>query len=142
MQQFSHENFFRSEKEGPGSERSFGLVMAAVLTLLAAVNFWHQKQAWPWLGAIALCFAIAALIAPDLLKPLNRLWYRLGILLHAVVNPVVMGVLFYLAIWPTGLVFRLRHKDLLRLKRQPETDSYWIVRQPPGPAAETMRDQF
>ena len=98
MQQFGHENFFRSEKEGPGSERSFGLVMAAVVTLLAAVNFWHQKHAWPWLGATALCFAASALIAPELLKPLNKLWYRLGMLLHAVVNPIVMGVLFYVAI--------------------------------------------
>jgi hypothetical protein len=116
--------------------------MASALTLLAMVNFWHQKHAWPWLGAIALCFAAGALVAPRLLKPLNRLWYKFGMMLHAVINPVVMGILFFVAIWPTSLVFRLRRKDLLRLKLEPENDSYWIIRQPPGPAPETMKDQF
>ena len=143
MKQYSsHENFSRSEKDGPGSERSFGLVMAAVFALLAAVNFWHQKHAWPWLCAGALFFAASGMLAPAMLKHLNKLWYRFGMLLHAVVNPIIMGILFYLTIWPTGLIFRLRHKDLLRLKREPESDSYWIVRQPPGPAPETMKDQF
>jgi Saxitoxin biosynthesis operon protein SxtJ len=142
MQQASFENFSRSKQVGPGSERSFGLVMAAVLSLLGAINFWHQKQAWRWLVAIALCFAVAALVAPRLLKPLNKLWYKFGMMLHAAVNPIIMGILFFVAIWPTGLVFRLRRKDLLRLKREPDSSSYWIVRLPPGPAPETMKDQF
>lgn len=116
--------------------------MAAALSLLAIANFAHQKHDWPWLAVLALCLATSALFFPDLLKPINKLWYRFGMLLHAVVNPVVMAALFYAAIWPTGLVFRLRHTDLLRLKREPDSDTYWIVRDPPGPLPETMNNQF
>ncbi|WP_244550085.1 hypothetical protein [Bradyrhizobium sp. cf659] len=62
-------------------------------------------------------------------------------LLHRIVNPIVMGLLFYGTILPTGLVMRLRNRDLLRLKREPDAESNWIARTP-GPAPETMRDQF
>jgi hypothetical protein len=66
---------------------------------------------------------------------------RLGLLLHRIVNPIVMGLLFFGTIWPTGLVMRLRGRDLLRLKREPASETYWIAREP-GPQPETMRDQF
>ena len=65
----------------------------------------------------------------------------LGLLLHRIVNPIVMGLLFYGTILPTGLVMRLRGRDLLRLRRDPAAETYWITRTP-GPAPETMRDQF
>ncbi len=54
----------------------------------------------------------------------------------------MMGLLFYLTIWPTGLIMRITGKEFLRLKREPDRDSYWIVRDPPGPPRESMRDQF
>jgi hypothetical protein len=54
----------------------------------------------------------------------------------------VMGLLFYLTVTPTGLLMRLFRKDPLRLRFDPEAKSYWIERQPPGPAPETMRHQF
>ena len=73
---------------------------------------------------------------------MNWLWFRFGLLLHSVVNPVIMGVVFYVAVLPTGLVMRALGKDLLRLKFEPDRDTYWIARQPPGPAPETMKDQF
>jgi hypothetical protein len=63
-------------------------------------------------------------------------------LLHAVVNPLIMGLVFYGAVLPTGLVMRALGKDVLRLKLEPDRDSYWLDRQPPGPAPETMKDQF
>jgi hypothetical protein len=81
------------------------------------------------------------LLWPSSLRPLNRLWMKLGLLLHRIVNPIVMGLLFYGTIWPTGLVMRMRGRDLLRLKRDPSAASYWIARVP-GPAPETMKDQF
>jgi hypothetical protein len=64
------------------------------------------------------------------------------LLLHRIVNPVVMALMFYGTVLPTGIVMRLMGKDLLRLKWRPDAETYWIVRSPPGPAAETMRDQF
>jgi len=129
-------------KEQPGSPRNFGLVMAAALAVLAGLNFWHHGRTWPWLFAIALSFLASALFIPRALAPLNRLWFRFGLVLHAIVNPVVMALLFYGAVVPTGLVMRLLGRDLIRLKRNPNADSYWIVRTPPGPAPESLKDQF
>ena len=108
MAQLTHENFVRDEVTAPGSDRTFGLVMAGALAVLALFN---------------------------------RLWMMLGLLLHGIVNPIVMGLLFYGTILPTGLVMRLRGRDLLRLRRDPAAETYWITRTP-GPAPETMRDQF
>jgi len=92
--------------------------------------------------AIAAAFAAVAMLAPRWLQPLNRIWFKLGLLLHHIVNPIMMGLLFYLTIWPTGLIMRITGKEFLRLKREPDRDSYWIVRDPPGPPPESMRDQF
>lgn len=115
--------------------------MAGALGLLSLLNGWHHGRLWPWTLSATVLFLVAAWLRPSLLHPLNRLWMKLGLLLHRIVNPLVMGLLFYGTIWPTGLVMRLRGKDLLRLKREPDAESYWIARTP-GPAPETMRDQF
>jgi hypothetical protein len=138
----THDVFSRDEKIVAGSDRSFGLLMAAVLAALALLNGWHAGRSWPWTGGLAALFLAAALLRPSLLHPLNLVWLRFGLLLHSVVNPVVMALLFYGTVWPTGLVMRMMGKDPLRLKREPMAASYWIARTPPGPSAETMKDQF
>jgi hypothetical protein len=138
----THEVFEREEKIVAGSDRSFGLVMAGAFALLTAVNVWHAGRVWPWTAGLAAAFLVAALLRPALLNPLNRIWLKFGLLLHKIVNPVIMALLFYGTVLPTGLVMRAMGKDLLRLRREPDAESYWIVRAPPGPAPETMKDQF
>ncbi len=142
MEQSTHETFVRDEKIVAGSDRSFGLVMAAALMAVTLLNGWHLGRLWPWTGGLAVLFLAAGLFAPSRLHPLNLIWLKFGFLLHRIVNPIVMALLFYGTVLPTGLVMRMLGKDLLRLKRQPDAESYWIVRAPPGPAPETMRDQF
>ncbi|MBV8926772.1 MAG: hypothetical protein JOZ74_15500 [Bradyrhizobium sp.] len=141
MDQSTHENFSRDEANAPGSNRTFGLVMAAALALIGIVNFHRSGRLWPCELALATLFLAAAGLKPNILHPLNRLWMKLGLVLHRIVNPIVMGLLFYGTIWPTGLVMRMRGRDLLRLKREPSADTYWIARAP-GPQPETMKDQF
>lgn len=138
----THESFARRDDTAMGSERSFGLVMAVALGVVALINWWHVGRVWPWLGGLAVLFLAAALIYARALRPLNVVWFKFGLLLHHIVNPIMMGLLFYLTIWPTGLIMRITGKEFLRLKREPERDSYWIVRDPPGPPPESMRDQF
>jgi hypothetical protein len=142
VRQSTHEVFSRDEIISTGSDRSFGIVMALALAAVTSLNIWHSGRLWPWTGGLAALFLVAGLLRPSALNPLKRAWLGFGLLLHRVVNPVVMALLFYGTVLPTGLVMRARGKDLLRLKRQPEVDSYWIVRQPPGPSPETMKDQF
>ena len=142
MEQSTHEVVYRDEKVVVGSDRSFGVVMAVALGAITLLNTWHSGRLWPWTGGLAALFLVAGLLRPSTLNPLNLIWLRFGLLLHKVVNPIVMALLFYGTVLPTGLVMRMMGRDLLRLKRQPDAESYWIVRQPPGPSPETMRDQF
>ncbi len=138
----THEPLAREEKVVPGSDRSFGLVMAGALGILSSINWWHEGHWWPWVGAIAIAFLVAASIRPAALEPLHQMWLKFGLLLHRIINPVLMALMFYGTIWPTGLVMRALGKDLLRLKRQSNAESYWIVRRPPGPPPETMKHLF
>ncbi len=138
----THEVFSREDEVVAGSDRSFGLVMAGALAVVTALNLWHAGRIWPWTAGLVAAFLIAALLRPAALNPLNRIWLKFGLLLHGIVNPVIMALVFYGTVLPTGLVLRAMSRDLLRLKREPEAESYWIVRAPPGPAPETMKDQF
>ena len=142
MKHSSHETFTREEKIVAGSDRSFGVVMAAALAVVTVLNAWHSGRLWPWTGGVAALLLAAALLRPAVLHPLNLLWLKFGLLLHKVVTPVLMGLIFYGTVLPTGLVMRMMGKDPLRLKWQPDAGSYWIVRRPPGPSPQTMRDQF
>src|ERR1700693_4359254 len=117
-----------------GSDRSFGLVFAAFFAIVALLPTIHGAQLRWWALGLAAGFAIVAFIAPRVLHPLNRAWLALGLLLHHVVNPVIMAVMFFGAILPMALLLRALGKDLLRLKRDPQAASYWIPREPPAPA--------
>ena len=74
------------------------------------------------------------------LKPVSERWFAVP--LRAVSTPVGMGLLFFLVVTPIGLFFRLLGKNPLGLKRRPEAETYWILRDPPGPAKGGMNSQF
>jgi predicted membrane metal-binding protein len=124
------------------SDRSFGLVFAAVFSIIGCWPLLHWQSPRWWAVGVAAAFAIVALVRSQLLHPLNRVWLALGRLLHKIVSPLVMGVIFFATVTPTGWIMRLRGKDLLSLKWRPDQKSYWIRRQPTGPESETMKNQF
>jgi hypothetical protein len=137
-----HENYRRDDQPQGSSDRAFGLTFAVVLALIAAFGWWRGGGAWPfWLGS-SLIFLALSLTRAEWLAPLNRVWYRFGLVLHRLVNPVVMAILFFGAVTPTGLLMRALGKDPLRLKWDAGARSYWISRTPPGPAPKTMHRQF
>jgi hypothetical protein len=124
------------------SERTFGLVFTAFFTILALVPLLHHGHVRLWAIVVAAVFLVVALAAPKLLQPLNHLWFLIGKLLHRIVNPVIMGVLFYLVMTPAALLLRLAGKDLLSMKRDPEAKSYWVHRTPPGPEPQSLKNMF
>jgi hypothetical protein len=126
----------------PSSNRTFGLVFAAFFALVALLPLLRGHAMRRWALPFSALFLLAGLAAPKILAPLNRAWTALGTLLHAVVNPLVLGVLFYLVFAPFGWVLRRMGKDFLRLRPAPGAASYWIPRQPPGPPPESMSRQF
>ncbi len=142
MKSQTHESYSPHEADVPGSDRSFGMVMAAAFALFTLINLWHVGRAWPWTGALAALLFIFACLRPAALRPLNWIWFKLGLLLHKVVNPIAMALVFFGTVLPTGLVMQALGKDPLRLKRQPNANSYWIERRPPGPGPKSMKDQF
>ncbi|MBI5164809.1 MAG: hypothetical protein HY985_13015 [Magnetospirillum sp.] len=138
----THEDIRRETDVQVGTDRSFGIVFAVVF---AIIGLWPLVKGEPtrlWAVGAAVAFLLAALAVPRALRPLNLLWFKFGMLLHHVVTPLVMGLLFFATVTPTGILMRLSGKDPMRLKRDPAAASYWIVREPPGPAPESMKNQF
>ena len=137
-----HEDFDHIEEIRVGSPRAFGFVFAVVS---AIVSLWPLLNGAPVrlpAAGIAFVFAAVAILKPSLLQPLNRLWFRFGMLLHKIVNPLVMGLLFFITVTPIALVFRLIGKDPLNRKLDPNCESYWIERSPDELAPDSMRNQF
>ena len=125
-----------------GSERSFGLVFATVFLLVALWPLLDRVSPRWWAIAVAAVFALCAFIKPRLLAPLNRLWFRFGELLHRIVSPVALGVIFFGAITPYALVMRLFGRDALLLRKASARPSYWVRREPPGPPPDSFGNQF
>jgi predicted membrane metal-binding protein len=138
----THERFSGHDAVKGSSDRSFGFVFAAFFTLVGLWPLLAGNTARWWALAIAVIFAGVALVRPSLLAPLNRLWFKIGLLLNQIVSPVVMGLLFYLVITPIALFMRAKGKDILHLKYDAKARSYWILREPPGPAPETIKNQY
>ncbi|SDD33950.1 hypothetical protein SAMN05421538_101406 [Paracoccus isoporae] len=117
-----------------GTERNFGLVFAVVFALIALLPLFGGQAPRSVVLAIAAIFAALAFMAPQVLRTPNRLWFKLGMLLGAIVAPIVMGLIYLLAFVPMGVILRLMGKDLLDQNMEPDRDSYWIARnEPPKP---------
>ncbi|HLO78728.1 MAG TPA: SxtJ family membrane protein [Magnetospirillum sp.] len=125
-----------------GSERSFGLVFTAFFALVALWPLKSGGEVRLWAAGAATAFLLAALVAPRALRPLNLAWFKLGMILHRVMTPVMMGLLFFLTVTPVGLLMRAFGKDPMRLKRDGKAQTYWVTRTPPGPAPDSMKTQF
>ena len=139
----THEALRREDDGQPGSDRGFGLVMAAASLIVAGIQAWSGSWGWAalWLGIAAMLCALA-LTRPHLLHPANRLWFRFGLLLHRVVNPLVMGLMFFCVVTPIGLLMRLLGQRPLALDLDRGAQSYWIERRATPAAPGSMRKQF
>jgi hypothetical protein len=138
----THEDFSREEKIEGSSDRNFGLTFAAFFALVTALKLWKNEPHWQWWLAVAALMLAIALIRPGILGPFNKVWLKLGLLLFSIVSPITLGLLFYTTVTPIGLLVRARNRDLLQRRFDPKASTYWIARQPPGPAPETMTRQF
>ncbi len=133
-----HESLAASEIKPP-SARSTGYVFAAVFLILALIFRRNAVMLYGGLGLAALLLALA-LAAPAVLEPLNRLWFRLSLLLNRIMNPVVMLLMFAIAFVPMGALMRIWRDPLVK-RRKPGASTYWVQREPPAPG-HSMRNQF
>ena len=130
------ENFSKIER---GSERSFGIVFAFVFLIIAVYPLINSKGINLYALVIATVFFLVAFIKPNLLTFFNIIWFKFGLLLGRIVAPIVMFLVYSLAVVPTGLIMKLFIKDLISKKIDKKSDSYWITRKKP---IGSMKNQF
>ena len=121
------------------SNRSFGLVFFGFFLI---VSFWpllHENEIRIWSLIISLIFLILGILNSSLLTPFNLLWFKFGILLGSIVAPIVMLIVFFLVVTPTGIFLKIFKKDLLNLKYDKKKETYWLNRDKP---IGTMKRQF
>jgi membrane-bound ClpP family serine protease len=127
----------------PGSDRSFGIVFSVISFLLAGYSLWHGRLPIGLaFGGIGLLLLFVALWFPARLHSLNLLWFRLGLLLHHVVSPIIMGLLFWLTLVPTAIVRRALGKPSLPLTFDMRAETYWTLRRAEDWRANSMIRQF
>ena len=120
------------------SNRSFGIVFFIVFLLIAFYPLIYSGEIRIWSLIVSLIFLILGLINSRILTPLNKLWFKFGILLGKIISPIIMGIIFFLVVTPIGLIMRLLGKDVLNLKFN-ANKSYWIEKT--GPKSK-MKNQF
>ena len=120
------------------SNRSFGIVFFIVFLLIALYPLLKGNDLRIWSLIISFIFLILGLINSKILKPLNELWFKFGLLLGKFISPLIMGIIFFIVVTPIGIIMRLLKKDLLNLKYN-KKETYWIDKS--GPKSK-MKNQF
>ena len=125
------------------SERSFGLLFLSVAAGLGLFGLYREWAAYVVVAFFLACLALglATVFFPHVLAPLNKAWFHFGRMLAKIVNPIVLGILFYGLLAPVALISRMLGRDELKLKRR-QAQSYWVDRDPPGPGADSFKNQF
>ena len=120
------------------SNRNFGIVFFIVFLIIALWPVLKQNEIRIWSLIISFIFFVLGLINSKLLTPLNKLWFKFGILLGNIIAPIIMGIVFFFVVTPTGLIMRFFRKDILKLKKN-TSDSYWINKDDTN---SSMKNQF
>ena len=120
------------------SNRSFGVVFFVVFLLIALYPLLNNNEIRLWSLIISVLFLILGILNSKILSPLNKVWFKFGLLLGKIISPIIMGVIFFLVVTPIGFIMKLLGKDLINLKFNNEK-SYWI--QKTGPKSK-MKNQF
>ncbi len=108
------------------SNRSFGIVFFVFFFILASWPLLNNGQILKLPLFLSLIFLLLGVFNSNILTPLNKIWMKFGLLLGSVISPIVMGIIFFGIITPTGFILRIFKKDILMLKIKPNTRTYWI----------------
>lgn len=137
----TEEEMKHSEVQLP-SNRKFGAFCAFVFLAAAGYFLWKgMVQLSVAMGVVGAIFTLVIITKDELLLPLNKLWMRLGLLMGAIVSPIVLGALFFFLFAPIAFIMRLSGRDELRIKKR-NSKSYWRLRDPAGPSGDSFKNQF
>ena len=111
-----------------GSNKSFGIVFFTVFLIIAIWPLLNGYEIRYWSLIISIVFLLLGILNSKILTPLNKIWFKIGILLGNVISPIVMSIIFFLVVTPTSFIMKILVKDLLNLKKNTK-NSYWIKKQ-------------
>ena len=121
------------------SEKSFGVVFSIVFLIVSLYPLINSESLRIWALVVSIIFFLLAFLAPKILVLPNKLWFKFGLLVGSIVAPIVMTLVYFVTVLPTGLIMRLLGKDLLNQKIDKNAKSYWIEREEP---MGSMKNQF
>ena len=121
-----------------GSNRSFGAVFFVVFLLIGLWPILKGNELRIWSIVISLIFLILGILNSKILTPFNKVWFRFGIFLGNFISPIIMGIVFFLVVTPTGLIMKLFRKDLINLRKN-NSSTYWIEKKD---IKSSMKNQF
>ena len=128
-----------SNKINKSSNRSFGIVFFVVFLLIGFYPLLNQEELKLWALITSFIFLILGMMKSKILTPFNKIWFKLGIFLGKIISPLIMGLIFFLVVTPTGIFMRILGKDLLNLKFKRDKKSYWLEKTDPK---SKMKNQF
>ena len=120
------------------SNRNFGVVFCVVFMIISLWPLLSKNEIRIWSLIISITFLLLGLINSTLLTPLNKLWFKFGILLGNIISPIIMGIIFFFVVTPTGLLMKIFKKDPLNLKKN-NNNTYWTDK---DNSNNSMRNQF
>ena len=121
-----------------GTNKSFGIVFFIVFLLIAIWPLLSSNEIRIWSLVISFIFLILGIFNSKILTPLNKLWMKFGLFLGGIISPIIMGIIYFAVVTPTGLIMRILGKDLLMLKKN-DKETYWIEKNDPK---SSMKNQF
>ena len=116
-------------KSGKKELKEFGITLSIVFGLFGTLLWWRHKPYFCYLFYASAFFGLFGLPLPTVLKPIQKIWMTIGLLMGFVMTKVILSVLFYLVITPISIICRLLGKDILDLKIDKNKKSYWIKRE-------------
>jgi len=120
------------------SNRSFGLVFFVVFLLISIYPLLHGQNLRFWSLIVAIIFLALGLLNSKILTPLNKIWFKFGLLLGSIISPIIMSIIFFFVVTPISFVMKILGKDILNLKLN-NNNTYWVEKS--GPKSK-MKNQF
>lgn len=131
-----------TDPPAPPADRSFGILFAGIFLIVGLWPLASGEAIRPWAVALAILLIGLTLAAPIALRPLNRVWFAFGMLLHRIASPLVLALMYFVVLTPAGLLMRWLRRTPLELEFEPETDSYWISREGSSTRDSDLHHQF
>ena len=129
-------------KSGKKELREFGITIGIVFIVLGGIALWRGKAAYPYLIVFGIVFAALGASLPSILKPLQKIWMAIVVIIGFFMSRIILGILFYLVITPIGMIMKISGKDILDERIEKSRSSYWVAIKGSPKTKESYENQF